>query len=133
MCLLVYFPRKRALLGQVNGDANYMKDEFYDLADAYGILIHHEFMLSDTDYTKAVSASLSSSVSDAFLPNVEAEVRHQVRRLSHHPSVAMWLSNNEIGPYQGAMSRPCAADLNRSCWDVLFLDSVRTTRSVTSP
>ena len=30
-----------------------------------------------------------------FLANVEAEVRHQVRKLSHHPSIVLWSGNNE--------------------------------------
>ena len=29
------------------------------------------------------------------LKKVEAEVRHQVRRLQHHSSIALWAANNE--------------------------------------
>jgi beta-mannosidase len=31
-----------------------------------------------------------------FLKNVEAEVRHQVKRLRKHPCIAIWCGNNEI-------------------------------------
>ena len=54
---------------QVNGDANYMKNEFYDICDEFGILIHNEFMLSDTDY--------SSSVRAALQPNPDSGAREQ--------------------------------------------------------
>jgi beta-galactosidase/beta-glucuronidase len=66
----------------INGDANYMKDEFYAIADELGILLHHEFMLSDTDYTPAVLSSQGQSSDPAlsFLPNVRAEAEHQVRK-----------------------------------------------------
>ena len=30
-----------------------------------------------------------------FLANVEAEVRHVVRRLGHHASIVLWSGNNE--------------------------------------
>ena len=32
---------------RINGDANYMKDEFYAMADEFGVMIHHEMMFSD--------------------------------------------------------------------------------------
>ncbi len=33
---------------------------------------------------------------DYFLANVREEAKHQVKRLRHHPSIAMWCGNNEI-------------------------------------
>lgn len=32
---------------------------------------------------------------DDFLDNVKTEVKQQVRRLQHHPSIAIWAGNNE--------------------------------------
>ena len=98
---------------RVNGDANYMKDEFYDLCDEYGILIHFEFMLSDCDYSHVMQQEHSNQ-SAHFLANIRAEVTHQVRRASHHPAVAMWLSNNEIAI--AATSTPaCPVKCPASC------------------
>jgi hypothetical protein len=102
---------------RVNGDANYFKDEFYDLCSEMGILVWQEFMFSDCNYGAAVNASLetpnnSSSPVSSFLPNVRAEVQHQVRRLSHQPSIAMWISNNEI------------LDPSDAQWRELFINTI---------
>ena len=32
---------------------------------------------------------------DDFLKNVKTEIRQQIRRLQHHPSIALWAGNNE--------------------------------------
>lgn len=32
---------------------------------------------------------------EAFLASVRTEIRHQVRRLQHHPSIAIFAGNNE--------------------------------------
>ena len=116
---------------RVNGDANYMKDEFYDLCDELGILIHFEFMLSDCDYSHVMRQEHSDH-SAHFLANIRAEVTHQVRRASHHPAVAMWLSNNEIAivatstPGRPGTDTPCfkGSENTRGCGQILFLDTV---------
>ena len=41
------------------------------------------------------------------LKKVEAEVRHQVRRLQHHPSIALWAANNENAAALRLLSRIC--------------------------
>ena len=98
---------------RVNGDANYFKDEFYDLCSEMGILIWQEFMFSDCNYAAAVNASLKTPDDPcSFLNNVRAEVQHQVRRLSHQPSIAMWISNNEI------------LDPSDPQWRTLFIDTI---------
>jgi hypothetical protein len=94
-----------------------LQDEFYDLCDELGIMIHFEMMFSDCDYSHAVKSSAG------FLANVRAEITHQVRRLSHHPSIALWLSNNEIQAKTGG-SEGCLEKGGRSCWEVLFLDTI---------
>ena len=75
-------------------------------------------MLSDCDYSHAVQHSRATG----FLANVRAEVTHQVLRTSHHPSVALWLSNNEITA--GTGKKECLQKGGRSCWQVLFLDTI---------
>jgi beta-mannosidase len=32
---------------------------------------------------------------EEFLDNVESEVKYQVNRLKHHPSIIVWAGNNE--------------------------------------
>lgn len=62
------------------------------------------------------------SAQTGFLANVWAEVTHQVMRASHHPSVALWLSNNEITA--GTGKKDCLVKGGRSCWEILFLDTI---------
>lgn len=64
----------------------YLHDFIYDLADERGILLWSEFEFSDALYP----------VDDAFLENVAAEVVYNVRRVNHHPSLALWAGGNEI-------------------------------------
>ncbi|MCU4802216.1 glycoside hydrolase family 2 protein [Halobacteria archaeon HArc-gm2] len=70
---------------RVWGGGYYEDEAFYDLCDEYGLLVWQDFMFS---------CSLHPADED-FLDSVEAEVRHQVRRLANHPSIALWCGNNE--------------------------------------
>ena len=58
----------------------YSPDFMYDLADEYGILLWSEFEFGDALYP----------VDQAFLDNVRAEAEYNVRRVNHHPSLALW-------------------------------------------
>lgn len=53
-----------------------------------------------TEVNKIVSEQLliqNSSVRNTFRPDsVETEIRQQVRRLHHHPSIVIWATNNEV-------------------------------------
>jgi beta-mannosidase len=70
---------------RVNGVGRYESDDFYELCDQKGILVWQDFMFSCGLYPS----------DPAFLAEVEAEVRHQVKRLKDHPSIALWCGNNE--------------------------------------
>jgi len=70
---------------RVWGGGYYEFDYFYERCDELGILVWQDFMFS---------CSLHPA-DDAFLDTVEEEVRHQVRRLANHPSIALWCANNE--------------------------------------
>lgn len=91
-----YEPAKVKELLQAARDANmnmlrvwggglYESNYFYSLADEYGILIWQDMMFACAMYP---------SGSD-FLDNVRLETKHQVRRLQHHPSIAIFATNNE--------------------------------------
>jgi beta-mannosidase len=71
---------------RVWGGGIYEDDEFYTLCERYGIMVWQDFMFAGTLYPG----------DSAFLKNVEAEVRYQVKRLRSHPCIALWCGNNEI-------------------------------------
>ncbi len=68
------------------GGAVYEDEHFYRLCDRKGILVWQDFMFACCMYPS----------DDAFLRNVEQEVRYQVARLRNHPSVILWCGNNEV-------------------------------------
>ncbi len=71
---------------RVWGGGIYLPDLFYDLADETGILVWQDFMFANT----LVPGD------SAFAASVSSEAADQVRRLRHHPSLALWCGNNEI-------------------------------------
>lgn len=71
---------------RVWGGGIYEADAFYDLCDELGILIWQDFMFSCALYPG----------DEKFLNSVEEEAFYQVRRLRHHPCIALWCGNNEI-------------------------------------
>ncbi len=71
---------------RVWGGGYYEDDYFYDLADENGILIWQDFMFACSLYP----------ADEKFLQNVEREAVYNVKRLRHHPSLALWCGNNEI-------------------------------------
>ncbi|OIW30141.1 glycoside hydrolase family 2 protein [Coniochaeta ligniaria NRRL 30616] len=64
----------------------YSPDFMYDLADEMGILLWSEFEYGDALYP----------VDPDFLENSRQEAVYQVRRINHHPSVALWAGGNEL-------------------------------------
>ncbi|SDG36199.1 beta-mannosidase [Pelagibacterium luteolum] len=71
---------------RVWGGGQYEPDWFYDLCDELGILIWHDFTFSCMPYPS----------DRVFLADVAIEVTQQVRRLSHHASIAIWCGDNEV-------------------------------------
>jgi beta-mannosidase len=70
---------------RVWGGGIYQTDDFYDLADEYGIMIWEEIMLACALYP----------TSTEFLEEIRHEVEYQVIRLNTHPSIVIWGGNNE--------------------------------------
>jgi beta-mannosidase len=72
---------------RVWGGGYYESEDFYDLCDEYGILVWQDFCFACAPYP---------FYDKAFLENVEAEVRDNIRRIRRHASLALWSGNNEI-------------------------------------
>jgi beta-mannosidase len=72
---------------RVWGGGIYEDDAFYNLCDELGICVWQDFMFACSGYP---------TFDAPFLSNVEAESRDTVRRLRHHPCLALWCGNNEL-------------------------------------
>ena len=81
------------------GGGQYEKDCFYDICDELGLLVWHDFMFACANYPDG-----------PFLENVRHEVRHQIKRLRDHASIALWCGDNEC--------RGCF----RALWDYVIAD-----------
>ena len=71
---------------RVWGGGSYPDDWFYDICDELGLLVWQDFMFACAVY----------DLTEEFDKNIRAEVRDNVRRLRHHPSLALWCGNNEM-------------------------------------
>lgn len=69
------------------GGGYYESDSFYEACDKRGILLWQDFQFACQAYP---------FFDNEFLDNVKEEVAYNVKRLSHHPSLAVWCGNNEI-------------------------------------
>ncbi|MFC5005020.1 glycoside hydrolase family 2 protein [Dactylosporangium cerinum] len=88
-------PRYAARIGQaidagvnylrVWGGGRYESDDFYDLCDGQGLLVGQDFLFACAAYPE--EEPLGSEVA--------AEAHEQVLRLMSHPSLVMWVGNNE--------------------------------------
>jgi beta-mannosidase len=77
---------------RVWGGGIYEQDVFYELCDRYGILVWQDFMFACSAYP---------AYEKDWLDNVRAEAQDNVRRIRHHPSLALWCGNNEIEQIRG--------------------------------
>ena len=70
---------------RVWGGGLYQPDQFYDLADAMGIMVWQEIMLACALYPTSTD----------MINEISMEVSYQVNRLGSHPSIVIWGGNNE--------------------------------------
>ncbi|MGI5242757.1 glycoside hydrolase family 2 protein [Dactylosporangium sp. CA-139066] len=70
---------------RVWGGGIYESDDFYDLADELGLLVGQDFPFACAAYPEEPPIG----------PEVAAEAREQVVRLMPHPSLVLWVGNNE--------------------------------------
>lgn len=71
---------------RVWASGSYLPDFIYDIADELGVLLWSEFQFGDALYP----------VNSEFLENVREEAEYNVRRVNHHPSLALWAGGNEL-------------------------------------
>jgi len=69
------------------GGGIYENDAFYDLCDEYGLCVWQDFMFACAVYP---------TIDEGWMANVKVEAEQNVRRLRHHPSIALWCGNNEL-------------------------------------
>ena len=67
------------------GGSIYETDDFYDLADEYGIMVWQDFMLACASYPEDAETRAE----------IEDEARQQITRLCPHPSLIVWNGSNE--------------------------------------
>ncbi|MEV6929784.1 glycoside hydrolase family 2 protein [Dactylosporangium sp. NPDC051485] len=70
---------------RVWGGGRYESDDFYDLADELGVLVGQDFLFACAAYPEE----------EPLAGEVAAEAREQVVRLMPHPSLVLWVGNNE--------------------------------------
>ena len=97
------------------GGGIFQYSAFYACADLYGLLIYQDLMYSAESAEMLETAHLISAT-----PSQAAEIRYNVRRLAHHPSLALWAGGNEIGGGELYASFGLAAvaeeDASRPVW-----------------
>ncbi|MCU7497086.1 MAG: glycoside hydrolase family 2 protein [Ignavibacteria bacterium] len=70
---------------RVWGGGVYEMDTFYNICDELGLMVWQDFMFACASYPE----------NPEFLNSVKEEVKQNVERLRHHPSIVIWCGNNE--------------------------------------
>jgi len=76
---------------RVWGGGVYFPDYVYNLADQFGILLFHDMMYGYPWFGGNSGVPEQNEMQ-------ESELKYQIRRLSNHPSIAIWNSCNECDP-----------------------------------
>jgi beta-mannosidase len=83
--LLQYAADAHMTMLRVWGGGIYEEDMFYDLCDELGLLVWQDFLFACAIYP----------AHESFRSSVRAEAEEAVKRLRHHPCLALWCGNNE--------------------------------------
>ncbi|XP_044013469.1 beta-mannosidase [Aphidius gifuensis] len=83
--LLRYSKEANMNMMRIWGGGIYETDEFYDIADEYGIMIWQDFMFACSMYP----------TNEEFIESVKIEVKQNLWRLKTHVSIVIWAGNNE--------------------------------------
>jgi beta-mannosidase len=95
------------------GGGYYEENALYDACDEMGILVWADCKFACSSYP---------AFDPAFMANVRQEIRDNVRRLRHHPSLAVWCGNNEISLMTGPQWS--TNSMARADYDELFSDLI---------
>lgn len=104
---------------RVWGGGVYEDEYFYTLCDSLGLLVWQDFMFACAMYPG----------DDGFLENVKQEATDNIKRLSKHPSIALWCGNNEVlaawkrWGWEEAANKEQSPEVARRIWhsyDTLF-------------
>ncbi len=106
---------------RVWGGGIYEKDVFYDLCDRYGICVWQDFMFACSAYP---------AYDNSFMENVRQEASDNLKRLRHHPCIALLCGNNELeqmpeGVNNDTGSGAMSWDEYKSLFDVLLPQTVK--------
>lgn len=71
---------------RVWGGGFYPDDWFFDLCDELGLAVWEDFMFACSVY----------ELTEEFEANIRQEFIDNIKRLRHHPSLALWCGNNEM-------------------------------------
>ena len=90
---------------RVWGGGSFYADVVYDTADALGLMLYHDAMYGQPWFGGNSGMPVANAMQDA-------EIRHQLRRLSHHPCIMLWDACNECGGggLWGSFVSPTLAD-----------------------
>ena len=98
---------------RVWGGAIYLPSAFYSAASEFGILIYHDLQYNRDE------GDVGNTTDQRH------EIGHQIRRLSHHPSIAAWNGGNEMYSSGHKVEAPLDTALDEVLTQVALYDKSR--------
>ena len=91
------------------GGGYYEEEALFDACDELGVCVWLDFKFGCSSYP---------AFDEAFMHSVQQEAGDNLRRLRHHPCIALWCGNNEIGLM--IKDEWSASSMGRADYDKLF-------------